>query len=156
MITKTKSFKVILDNPWVLAGTYHTEVDLANYIGKDENLEKYPHIFSRVYKLEDGSLKCLGQQIWRSKNYEVKSTTFNKVHIEQNTPIFGTRENCEKWLETNAKNIKAELLKQNSDSSFQTLKALVDRLEALDTLTPRDLVTIREAMKNCINNIETP
>lgn len=149
MITKTKSFKVILDNPWVLKGTYH------NYIGENESPEKYSHIFSRVYELEDGSLKCLGERIWRTKNYEVKSTIFTKVHIEQNTPIFGTRENCEKWLETNAKNIKAELLKQNSDSSFQTLKALVGRLEALDTLTPRDLVTIREDMKNCINNIET-
>ena len=150
MITKTNKFKIKIDTPF-------TDEKGSIYINDRNsavNAEEYPDVFEQMYELEDGTEVCLGDPIWRSKNYEVRSTRFNLAHISQNTPIFGTRVNCEKWLETNARNIKVELLQQNSDSSFQTLKALVYRLDGLETLTYGDLNTIRESMKNCILNIE--
>jgi len=155
MITKTKKYKTKINTPWVSKGDIsHSDYIIMNYFPEGKKPEDYPDIYEPVYRLEDGTEICLGEPIWRSKNYEVKSTNFNHVHINQNTPIFGTRENCEKWLKTNAKNIRTELLKQNSNSSFQTLKSLVKKLDSMEELSWSDLYKIREGLNNCISNIE--
>lgn len=153
MIIKTDEYKFIEETLSYSKGTLVTK----QFIERNHGIspDKYPHLLQVIYKLEDGSRVCLGEQIWRSKKYEVKSTTFSLIHISQNTPIFGTREGCEKWLETNANNIKTELLKQNSDGFFQTLKSLVYKLDALETLSHNDIAILREGMKNCISNIES-
>lgn len=152
MITKTNEYKFIAEALAYSKGTIVTKKFIEDEHGIPP--DKYTHLLQTIYKLEDGTKICLGEQIWRSKNYEVKSTTFSQIHIDQNTPIFGTRKNCEKWLEINADNIKAELLKQNSDSSFQTLKVLVDKLDNMENLSWSDLYKIREGLKTCIKNIE--
>lgn len=150
MAKQTNKFKVKINTPFTDdIGSVYINDELAAI-----NASDYPDIYEPIYVLEDGTEVCLGEQIWRSKNYEVKSTRFSEAHISQKTPIFGTRKNCEKWLKKNSDNIKTELLKQNSDSSFQTLKSLIYKLDGLETLTPKDLETIRDAMKNCISNIE--
>ena len=152
MITKTDEYKFIEETLSYSKGTLVTK----QFIERNHGIspDKYPHLLQVMYKLEDGNRVCLGEQVWRSKNYEVRSVTFVAAHISQKTPIFGTRKDCEKWLEINANNIKTELLKQNSDSSFQTLKSLVYKLDALETLPHNDIAILREAMKNCISNIE--
>jgi len=155
MITKTKKYKIKIHTPWASKGDISDADDiLMPYFKEGENPESYPDIYEPVYRLEDGTEICLGEPIWRSKNYEVKSTKFSSVHISQKTPIFGTRKNCEKWLKTNAKNIKTELLKQNSKSSFQTLKLFVKQLDNMEELSWRELSKIREGLKRCISNIE--
>ena len=138
MIQETNFYQVISDNPWMSIGYKLTKEDLKAYSG-GYDIDNYPHMFSKMYLLEDGTKMVLGDKVWRSKNYEVKSVIFNKTHIENNTPIFGTRENCEKWLEKNAENIKAELQKQTSDSSFITLKQLIDRLGSYEDLSIKDI-----------------
>lgn len=150
MITKTDKFKVKIVTPLDFeVGEIHTYHE-----GDMWHAEDYPDVFEPIYKLEDGTELCLGDMVWRSKNYEVKSTPFSKIHIEQDTPIFGTREACERWLEKNAENIKTELLKQNKDSSFQSLKSWVSRLNNLEELSWSDLNKIRNGLQTCIKNIE--
>lgn len=155
MITQTEKYKVILENPWMPIDTITDQFVLCSkHLPVGKKPESYPDVFAAIYQLEDGTELCLGEPIWRSKNYEVRSTNFNQIHIAQNTPIFGTRENCEKWLEKNAKNIRTELLKQNRDSSFQTLKAWVNKLDDLSKVSYDDLLKIKEGLNTCIENIE--
>lgn len=149
MITKTNKFKVKIRVPLYNKGEIVHKV-----LPPGIQHEDFPDVFEPVYKLDDGTEICLGDQIWRSKNYEVKSTSFSAIHIEQDTPIFGTREACEKWLEENANNIKTELLKQNRDSSFQTLKAWANKLDNLEKLSFRDLELISDGIRTSIKNIE--
>lgn len=148
MITKTNKFRVKINTPWIKVG----EVFHNPYVV--ENPEEYPDVFEPIYTLEDGVEVCIGDLVWRSKNYEVKSVKFSDVHINNDTPIFGKRISCENWLEKNATNIKAELLKQNRSSSFQTLKVLVNKLDKIDNLTISEIKGLQEAIKQSINNIE--
>lgn len=151
MITETNKWRVILDSPWLNKDEIIYDKLYDNpHIDPDD----YPHLFSPVYQLEDGTEACFGDLVWRSKNYQVKSVKFECIHIEQKTPIFGTRENCEKWLETNAENIRTELLKQNQKSSFQTLKMFIKKLDVMEELSWKELRRIREGLNNCISNIE--
>lgn len=149
MIVKTNKFRVKIDVP-----LYAKDEIVVKCFPPGIQYEDFPDVFEPVYKLEDGSERCIGDHIWRSKNYEVKSTLFSIIHITQDTPIFGSKKACEKWLEKNAKNIKTELLKQNRDSSFQTLKAWANKLDNLEKLSYRDLELIRDGIRTSIKNIE--
>lgn len=152
MIKETEYVKVVLDNPWLKKGNIiHCSDVLENLKCRPED---FPDIFKIVYDLGDGGEACLGDLVWRSKNYEVKSVIFTEVHLHQQTPVFSSRESCEKWLEKNAKNISKELLKQNRSSSFQTLKSWVEKLNNLDELTYNELILIREGINKSIENIE--
>lgn len=112
------------------------------------------HLLARIYKLEDGTEVVFNDLVWRVKNEEIKSVQFRPVHLEQNTPLFGTRKSCERWLEKNAKLIQKQQLKQNRDSSFLTLKAWVSKLDSLPNLSFGDLEKIREGLKSSIENME--
>lgn len=57
LVKETNEFKVILENPWLELNSKCTEDNL--------QMNKYPKIFSRIYKFETGEEIVTGDNIWR-------------------------------------------------------------------------------------------
>lgn len=156
MIVKTNNYKFIAEAlDYDKGGIISQERLLAehNVFGSD-----LPHLLAKVYVLEDGTAVCEGDLVWREKNYVVKQVQFKQIHVEQQSKLFGTSEGCENWLQKNADNVKAELLKQNKDSSFQTLKAWVSKLEKEtdfpENMSIKNVINIAKGLRQSIKNIE--
>lgn len=155
MITKTNKYRVKVDTPFfeLPKDSFFEYSPVYPWVADD-----YPEMFEAVYRLQDGSEKCIGDTVWRSKNYEVKSVMFSNIHVSQETPLFGTQVACEQWLEKNANNIKATILKQNRDSSFKNLKLWTSQLEeevaSPEKMSIANVIKISKMISNSIENIE--
>jgi len=155
MIAVTNKYRVKIDTPWTVKDEVTTSDTIRRPAGVQKfNLDKFPDVFAPIYQLEDGTQVCLHDLVWREKNGGVKQVQFSQIHIDNNSKIFGTSQACEEWLEKNAENIKTQMLEQNRGSSFQTLKAWANKLNDLDSLSPKDLLKIRDGIQGSIQNME--
>lgn len=92
----TGDYRVKYDTPWLLKGD-------TMILGEDES---YPEFLDEIYELPDGKKVCFNDQVWRIKEGvtpRVVGVQFNKVHLNNETELFGTQKAAEKALTTKLK-----------------------------------------------------
>lgn len=154
MITKTGKYRVKINTPWTVKDEVATPDTLRWPANVKLDLSDFSEVFAPIYKLEDGAEVCLSDLVWREKSGVVKQVQFNTTHIGNNSKVFGTSEACEEWLSSAAQKAQKLMLKENRDSSFQTLKAWANKLNDLEGLSYHDLANIRNGIQTSIKNME--